>query len=74
MPMALMSLASTRDSERMDRVESFKFSHQLSGSCSAHPGRTAMMPASVFGKNAEATHLPVSASTRLALTEELLIS
>ena len=40
--MALMSLASIRDSERMDRVESFKLSHQLSGSCSAHPGRMAM--------------------------------
>ena len=40
--MALMSLASTRDSDRMDRVESFKLSHQLSGSCSAHPGRMAM--------------------------------
>ena len=74
MPMALMSPAAIPDSERTDCVESFRFSHQSSGSCSAHPERTAIMPASVFGKNAEATHLPVPASTKLALTDELPMS
>jgi len=72
--MALMSAASTRASANTACVASFRFSHQFSGFCSAHPGFTAMISASVFGKNAEDTHLPLSAFTKLALTDELPMS
>ena len=72
--MALISAALTPDSVIIACVDNFKFSHQLSGSCSAHPGFTAIIFASVFGKNAEDTHLPVSAFTKLAFTDELPMS
>jgi len=74
MPIALISAALTPDSVIIACVANFKFPHQLSGSCSAHPGFTAIMSASVFGKNADDTHLPVSAFTKLAFTDELPMS
>ena len=61
-----MSSAFTPDSANTACVASFKFSHQFPGSCSAQPGFTAIISASVLGKKADDTHLPLSAFTRLA--------
>ena len=74
MPMALMSSELMPDSAKTACVANFKFVHQSSGFCSAHPGLMAMIFASVFGKKADDTHLPLSAFTRLALTDELPMS
>ena len=72
--MALISSLSTLDSTKTACVATLKYSHQLSGFCSAQPNRTDKMGASFFGYNAEATHLSLSASTRLAFTDELPMS
>ena len=48
----MISAALTPDSAKIAFVACFRFSHQLSGSCSAQPGFTAIIAASVFGKNA----------------------
>jgi hypothetical protein len=72
--MALMSAGDTADSEMTREVASLRYSHHDDGSCSAHPGFTAIIGASDSGKKAEATHFPLCESTRLAFTDELPIS
>src|SRR5690554_383091 len=73
-PIPLIFETSTRDFLMTDAFASFRFSHHMAGSCSAHPGCAADIGISVFGKKSEATICPVSALTKLALTEELPMS
>ncbi len=72
--MADMSRGSTFDSAMMASVASRRCFHHSEGCCSAQPVRTEIISASVLGKNAVLTHLPVSALTREAFTEELPMS
>jgi len=49
MPIAAISLGEILDDESIDAVAPRRYSHQLSGSCSAHPCFNAFIGASAFG-------------------------
>ena len=72
-PIAAISAGAGQD-DRTSAVACLRFSHHSRGSCSAHPACFETIGISCFGQNAEATHFPVSESTRLAFTEELPMS
>jgi len=71
MPMAAISSPFTPLSAMIFWSDCFAYFHHDSGSCSAQPALTAIIGASFSGKKAEATHLPLSAFTSDAFTEEL---
>src|ERR1035437_4561936 len=74
MPMALISLTFEPADFFMRFVADFRFSHHISGSCSAHPAFLAIISISFDGDEADAAVFPVSASMRAALIDELPIS
>jgi hypothetical protein len=74
MPIAFMSVGFTFETASIFFVALTTFSHHVSGFCSAQPGFTAIMSSSVSGDVDEVITLPVSASSNVALTDELPIS
>src|SRR5687767_2909026 len=74
MPMALIIAASKDFEARALRQASLKYSHQLSGDCSAQPLCRERMAASLSGNCAAATGCPEAASTTETLMEEVPMS
>ena len=72
--MARISVESMCEVASTSAVADFRYCHQSSGFCSAQPLCFDIIGASLLGKKVLATHLPVSASTMQAFTDELPIS